>query len=299
MALKIERNFDEFLPYVISDEPWYNIVVLDIIIYNQGEIAIDEFSLSIYPTELLDSLDLVNEGWTFSDNVATKNFQQRIEPGKHYCATEYLGVKNNFEGLLKLSAEIKSAYSYKITDEQGNPIALADIDSRYDDENNETNIIDNEIYGGGASKNEDEDDHDIAYIQVITNETNYAHFDKIESPCYAIAQNNGEINTLSVYNPAQNFWYIVDIIGTTGIKALAINHTNNLIYAVDNGILGIINTNTYSGNFTPIGTVNTANGDQGTLTLDNIYGLAFDAEQGVLYASVSYTHLTLPTTPYV
>ncbi len=284
LALSIVHNTETLaLPFVISDEVNYDFLELDITIHNQGEIAVDEFMLSISPIEVLDSIDIVYEGWAIHGNIASKNFQQNIEPGRRYTITNFFLVKEGYEGLVKLNAEIASAFNYDITNSNGNPFLLADIDSQYDAINNELNIIDNELNGGGAFVNEDEDDHDIVYIQVYTNATVNARLNKIESPCYAIAHNNGEINTLSVYNPAENYWYIVDIIGTTGIKALAINHTNNLIYAIDDGTLGTINP--YSGEFEPIGTVNTGNGPLGSIILDNIYGLTFDAEQGVLYAS--------------
>jgi len=284
LALKIECP-ELHLPVIIADGVGYNSGTLNFTIYNQGEITIDEFSLNVYLTNEIYQQKIEEDGWFISGNVATKNFNKLIKPGEYTSVALYFSVKDDFEGLLKLAAEIGSAYNYDITDSDGNAIPLSDIDSYYDDLDQEIYIEENEINGKGANRNEDEDDHDITYIQVINEEIAVAHFNNIQSPCYAVAYNNGAVNTLSVYNQDENFWYIVDVLETTGIKAIAVKHTPNVIYAIENGILGTINATSYSANFSPIGSVNGGNGDYGNLTLDNIYGLTYSTDQNILYAS--------------
>jgi len=281
LALKMEVSSNQS-PF-ISGDPTFNTVFLDIEIYNQGEFTIDEFNLVAYlpfSTTIDASFD---EGWTLNGTIASKNFQKQVKPGERFTESLRIKINDNIEGIVKVAAEIESAFSFDITDNDGNPLPLADIDSFYDLQNDEINIVDNEINGGGASKNEDEDDHDIAYFNVITEDILESLSDNIESPCYTIAHNSGLANTLSVYNPEKNIWRIVGITGTSDIKAIAIDGAKAILYAVDKGVLGTVNSN--SGDFTPIGTVNTGNGDHGNLTLDDIYGLAFDAEQGILFAS--------------
>jgi len=50
----------------------------------------------------------------------------------------------------------------------GNPVTIPDWDSQPDNENNETNVVDNDLNGGGLNSihHKDEDDHDIALIQI-------------------------------------------------------------------------------------------------------------------------------------
>jgi len=269
LALKVTLNPNQNLPIVEQD-----LVTFEITIYNQGEVTIDEINLVNY---MSSSVYLKDDSWTLIGNSAYKTIKQTIQPGTFITTSLQVEVDDDFDGEIRTAAEIESAISNNFTDNSGNPIPLPDIDSQPDDNNSEINIVDNEINGGGLNKYEDEDDHDITYFEVG------ARFYMPESPCYAVAHNNGNLNALTVYDKVEQIWQIVGTTGTTGIKALAINHTNNLVYAVDKGILGTIDT--FSGNFTPIGTVNTGNGYHGILTLDNIYGLAFDASQGVLYAS--------------
>jgi len=103
------------------------------------------------------------------NETATYTIDQSIEPNASIQIPVTFIVDSNFkEKNLTNTVEIKSSFNSDITDINGNPLALPDWDSKPDDENNEEYISDNEVNesGPGAIDNQDEDDHDIAILQV-------------------------------------------------------------------------------------------------------------------------------------
>jgi len=72
-----------------------------------------------------------------------------------------------------------------------------DLDSYPDDINNEVNVSDNEINAGGLNANQDEDDHDIAVIEVeeqIVLPTDYNKLNKFN--CYTVSSEENAPNVL-------------------------------------------------------------------------------------------------------
>jgi len=66
--------------------------------------------------------------------------------------------------LITAGAEITSSFNPNFVDVFGNLIPLPDADSYPNDLNDEVNVVDDEINGGGLNTNEDEDDHDIVLL---------------------------------------------------------------------------------------------------------------------------------------
>jgi len=76
------------------------------------------------------------------------------------------------------------------------------------------------------------------------------------------------------------------VVGSTErsyIKSLAADSKNNALYAVDGGTLGKLDPN--SGKFSVIGEIGYGSGELGYIKIDNVYGLTFDSNQNILYAS--------------
>ena len=139
-------------------------------IYNQGELDNTDIYISNY---IPNGLVLNDPLWTLipGTNIAEYNFTNQLAKGDNITIPINFTVDANFTGSTIInSAEITASYNTNITDINGNPLPLVDIDSTPDDTNDEvTNgsiIVDDNINGGGPSLNEDEDDHDIATIAI-------------------------------------------------------------------------------------------------------------------------------------
>jgi len=153
-----------------------NTVTFQLTIFNQGNFPNTNISLTNYIPEglILDDSNWMDTG----DGNASYNFDGVLKPGEDHTITVTYLVKPGFEKqTLTNTAEISSSYlpntmdllsSYYPADFRGNPTPLPDWDSQPNNENNEINVVDNDLKGGGpnALQNQDEDDHDIALIQV-------------------------------------------------------------------------------------------------------------------------------------
>jgi len=102
-------------------------------------------------------------------------------------------------------------------------------------------------------------------------------------PGYLLAQSGSESVELYHYNSITQQWRLLGNTGRIYIKSIAIDANNEIVYAVDGGTLGTLDPLTAE--FTPIGDIGSGNGENGTQTFSNIYGLAFDANREILYAT--------------
>jgi len=102
-------------------------------------------------------------------------------------------------------------------------------------------------------------------------------------PGYLLSQSPNQNVELYAYNSLNQQWKRVGNTGRSNIKSIAVRADNELIYAVDGGTLGKINPLTAQ--FTAIGNVGSGNGEHGIRSFTNIYGLAFDANREILYAT--------------
>jgi len=103
------------------------------------------------------------------------------------------------------------------------------------------------------------------------------------STCYTIAHNNGTNNVLFKLYGQTNEWVEIGLTGADNIKSIATDKVNKIIYAVEGETFGKINPQT--GLFSPIGAIGQAEGDFGTIVLNNIEGLSFDATNNIMYAT--------------
>ena len=268
-------------------------------IYNQGELDNTDIYISNY---IPNGLVLNDPLWTLipGTNIAEYNFTNQLAKGDNITIPINFTVDANFTGSTIInSAEITASYNTNITDINGNPLPLVDIDSTPNDTNDEvTNgsiIVDDNINGGGPNLNEDEDDHDIATIIFeekpdLSNAKSY--------PCYTVNEDNGaDPNMLFQFDPIAQKWTILGEIDPIGdlIEAIATDPINNIIYAYDAGtdVLGIIDPNAVNNPtlFTPIDAgivglgVGTGNGDYGPVALNDVDGLTFDPVNMILYGT--------------
>lgn len=84
-------------------------------------------------------------------------------------------------------------------------------------------------------------------------------------------------------NSSVNSWKIVGSTDRSSIWSLAADLKNGIIYAVDGGQLGTLNSSTAK--FSPIGEIGSGSGEAGNIKMDNIYALTFDANRNILYAA--------------
>jgi len=162
LALKIEVDPNTKQPINTGET-----VTFIITIYNQGKFSNSDITITNY---IPDGLILSDAHWMdLGNGTATCTVDQVILPGNSVEITVNFIVDPNFiETSLTNSAEIKSSFVPEITPDQTFPPPLPDWDSKPDNENNEVEVTDDEINGGGpnAIQHKDEDDHDIAILQV-------------------------------------------------------------------------------------------------------------------------------------
>jgi len=94
-------------------------------------------------------------------------------------------------------------------------------------------------------------------------------------PCYAIASNNFETDSLFQYLPATNIWTNLGGLENVDIKALAINPFDDVLYATSGPVFGTIDIENIA--FKSIGLLGPAyKGDYGAIIIQDIVGLAYD-----------------------
>lgn len=101
-------------------------------------------------------------------------------------------------------------------------------------------------------------------------------------PAFTLAREATNDVELYKMNSYTNNWQVVGNTGKSRIKAIAINSSNETIFAVDGGTLGKLNPLTAQ--FTVIGDIGTGNGEDGLIEMNSIYGLTYDANRNILYA---------------
>jgi len=100
-------------------------------------------------------------------------------------------------------------------------------------------------------------------------------------PCYSIAKQDGKSDQLHEYNPTNSVWKNLGNTDTYGIESIAVDNTNSIIYAVDNGIFGKINLITAK--FDAIKVFGSATGAYGPVVMNDVCAIAFDEVNGVIY----------------
>jgi len=102
-------------------------------------------------------------------------------------------------------------------------------------------------------------------------------------PCYSVAIHQNGQNYLYKLNTTTGVWSEVGNTGKSNIQSIAIDKASGIIYAVDANTLGTLDPAT--GSFSTISLLSQATGEWGTEDINEIYGLAFDDEEQVLYAT--------------
>lgn len=158
LALKIALDESTTLPVKPGD-----LLTCQITIYNQGDIDNFDITLTNY---IPFGLSLIDANWIATPNgLAIKTITEPLSSGASTTIPITLKVDDMYNGsLITNAAEITSSFNPDITDNFGNPIPLPDVDSVPNDLNDEFNIVDDTINGGGPDANEDEDDHDIVML---------------------------------------------------------------------------------------------------------------------------------------
>jgi len=280
LALKMELDPNTQQPIKVGETVTYQITI-----YNQGDFRNSNITLTNY---IPDGLDLVDPQWTIiSNGKASYTLNETLEAGATTTANISFKVREGYEGkTLTNTAEISSSFSPDIIDVQGNRFTdpLPDLDSQPDDYNgNEKNVSDNEINGGGPNANEDEDDHDIAMVEVEGPDVNPPNINPPNFPCYAVSEDNAAPNVLFEYNPSTEVWTEVGITGGTHIEAIATDPVTGIIYATDDGTFGTIDAQTAL--FNPIGEIGLGIGDKDLVNLDDVDGLTYDPINKIMYAT--------------
>jgi len=94
-------------------------------------------------------------------------------------------------------------------------------------------------------------------------------------PCYAIASNNQQTDSLFKYLPNTNFWVNLGALENVNVKAMAINPFDEILYATTGPVFGTIDTANIS--FESMGLIGPAyKGDYGGIVIQDVVGLAYD-----------------------
>jgi len=158
LALEITLDSSTVLPIQPGD-----LVTCVITIHNQGDLENIDITLTNYTPS---GLTLADANWIDTPNgTAVNMLTESLLSGESTTINITLKVDNSYNGgSLTNSVEITSSFNPSITDNYGNALPLPDVDSVPNDLNDEINIVDNEINGGGPDAGEDEDDHDIVLL---------------------------------------------------------------------------------------------------------------------------------------
>jgi len=100
---------------------------------------------------------------------------------------------------------------------------------------------------------------------------------------FCIGKELGKTDALYQFEERVNSWQKIAHLGTESIYSIAIDDDNFKLYAVNGGELGFINPVTAK--FTIIGNIGSATGLSGTISINQVYGLAFEPIEKVLYAT--------------
>jgi len=243
LALKKEISSTQPQPILSGDVVTYQITV-----YNQGDIPNQDILISDYiPMGLSLTTNTI---WNpVSPQLANYTIPGPLNPGQSITVDIELLVSPTANGTITNYAEISSSFNEDINVANGNvPVPLPDVDSEPNDVNDEVGniIVDDQLNGSGPNANQDEDDHDVA---------TFAIGDCIE----------------------------IGITGTTSIESIAADPINNILYAMDGGVLGRLEPLT--GAFTAIGTLGTANGENGPVLINDVDGLTYDPTNNILIGS--------------
>jgi len=160
LALEITLDDSTSLPAQPGD-----LVTSIITVHNQGDLEQVNISLVNY---LPEGISLADINWTEQLNrKATSTIPGPLPSGNSVSIPITIKVDELYNGNVIINAaEITASFNPNITDDFGNLLPLPDKDSLPNDSNDETNVVDNEINGGGQNANEDEDDHDIVEINL-------------------------------------------------------------------------------------------------------------------------------------
>jgi len=104
-----------------------------------------------------------------------------------------------------------------------------------------------------------------------------------KTAAFTLAKKGNDDVVLYKSNSGTNNWKNIGSTGRSFIRSLATDSKNEIIYAVDKGNLGTLDPN--NGKFSVIGEIGSGSGEQGNIKIDNVYGLAFDANRNILYAT--------------
>jgi len=132
--LALSLTIDPNSPSPIAPE---GAVTFLITVYNQGELDNNSIYISNYIPE---GLQLNDSNWTRipGTNIAIYEFNELLAPSLNATIPISFIVDANFAGdEIINSAEITTSFNNNVTDFNGNPLPLTDIDSRPDDTNNE------------------------------------------------------------------------------------------------------------------------------------------------------------------
>jgi len=133
-------------------------------VYNQGDIDNDSILITDY---IPPGLILNDPNWApvAGTNTAEYIILEPIVSGDSATISISFTIDDFYlSNSISNAAEITASFNSRFADANGSRIFLPDLDSEPDASNNEINVIDNEINEGGPDVNEDEDDHDVAFI---------------------------------------------------------------------------------------------------------------------------------------
>lgn len=113
-------------------------------------------------------------------------------------------------------------------------------------------------------------------------------FPLTDMECYAVADdvlNSGSDDVLVKLNKDTGETTEIGNVGTNAIEAIEFNLGYKILYAVNGGVLGKLDTDTSA--FTPVGDgLGSANGAEGSIVFNDIDSLTFDVSTGTLYGTL-------------
>ena len=134
-------------------------VTFDIVVINQGNMPVTNIEITDY---IPNGLILTDPNWVQSGSTASMTLSSVMLPGDQITSTITFTVDANFSGTLTNGAEISDV---DFTDGMST-YPVDDVDSVADSNGTNDETVDNQTDGGGPVVDEDEDDMDIATIEV-------------------------------------------------------------------------------------------------------------------------------------